>query len=547
MHPIHITVARAAASTAAVLPTVDPENIKDAAPLVALNDFAAVFISIADPVHPTLDEAPDGATLQDDVPTGTPIKDVTETHPKADVAVRTNDPIGTARLSGDVQFAAKGAISAIENPAEPDRHTPPVRHATVPPDPDRSAPLPHQVTAPEPRDPTFSSDRFESVSQARRSVAAEGMPRVFPQAAEIRTHPSQGMAPGVDPARALPVIHPGQGTELFQNAPPKQQVTGQAPTETDPSDLTMTRKTVPDMMVGVRAMQQPVVPPPPQNTLGDAPKRTVEVVEIPHILIPPTPKIEQTAPRIEGHPVARMVGPDLPRLRPDIAADHHLSPRPRESAAWDGSADTTPRRGLAPEMRPLQKPQGPLFAGQGPAVSQKLTGVDRLDPWAGDLMPDHEITLRGSTEVSKPGVQPIPLAGHQNTPMAQHVARQIAETLQQMPNRPVEITLNPQELGRVRLSLSSSEAGIVVHLLAERPETMDLMRRQISDLQSAFQDIGYRDIRFSFSDQRQSGTEGNDPDRNTGTGAKELVHGTPEHSTEITLSTVPVTGLDIRL
>lgn len=64
----------------------------------------------------------------------------------------------------------------------------------------------------------------------------------------------------------------------------------------------------------------------------------------------------------------------------------------------------------------------------------------------------------------------------------------------------MEIRLSPEELGRVRLAVSSSEAGIIVNVLAERPETMDLLRRNIGDLESAFQDLGYEDIAFSFSD-----------------------------------------------
>lgn len=88
-----------------------------------------------------------------------------------------------------------------------------------------------------------------------------------------------------------------------------------------------------------------------------------------------------------------------------------------------------------------------------------------------------------------------------------YIARQVAEALQGMPNRPVEISLSPEELGRVRLALSTSEAGIVVNVLAERQETADLMRRHISNLEAAFHDIGYNDITFSFSSGAQTHEE----------------------------------------
>ena len=76
--------------------------------------------------------------------------------------------------------------------------------------------------------------------------------------------------------------------------------------------------------------------------------------------------------------------------------------------------------------------------------------------------------------------------------------RMMAEVLQQAPQRPVEITLSPEELGRVRLHLTTAEATIIVSVLAERSETTDLMRRHISELQSAMHDIGYTDVTFEF-------------------------------------------------
>lgn len=84
-----------------------------------------------------------------------------------------------------------------------------------------------------------------------------------------------------------------------------------------------------------------------------------------------------------------------------------------------------------------------------------------------------------------------------------HVARQIADVAQHMPSRPVEISLSPEELGRVRLSVSASEAGLTVTVLAERPETLDLMRRHIHSLEQEFQALGYEGVDFSFSDGQQ--------------------------------------------
>ena len=80
------------------------------------------------------------------------------------------------------------------------------------------------------------------------------------------------------------------------------------------------------------------------------------------------------------------------------------------------------------------------------------------------------------------------------------IARQMAEALQKLPDKPVEIALNPRELGRVRMSISAVEAGITVNVIAERPETLDLMRRNIDQLAREFQSIGYEDINFAFAE-----------------------------------------------
>ncbi|MGO4851649.1 flagellar hook-length control protein FliK [Phaeovulum sp. W22_SRMD_FR3] len=88
---------------------------------------------------------------------------------------------------------------------------------------------------------------------------------------------------------------------------------------------------------------------------------------------------------------------------------------------------------------------------------------------------------------------------------AQAVAVQIAGALSSLPDRPVELALSPEELGKVRLTLSHGhDGGISVAVQAERPETLDLMRRNIDQLASDFRDMGYSSIDFSFSGGQNS-------------------------------------------
>jgi len=77
-------------------------------------------------------------------------------------------------------------------------------------------------------------------------------------------------------------------------------------------------------------------------------------------------------------------------------------------------------------------------------------------------------------------------------------AAQLASALAVAPAGRAEILLDPEELGRVRLTLVTSPEGVSVAVLAERPETLDLLRRGADGLADEFRALGFREIGFSF-------------------------------------------------
>ncbi|KIN65911.1 Flagellar hook-length control protein FliK [Sulfitobacter noctilucae] len=163
--------------------------------------------------------------------------------------------------------------------------------------------------------------------------------------------------------------------------------------------------------------------------------------------------------------------------------------------------------------------------------------------FASDIDPLTGLRADAATIQATQGTTPLT-----RTDMPQHLSRQIVEALQHMPNRPVGISLSPEELGRVRLALSSSESGIVVSVLAERPETMDLLRRHIASLETAFENIGYSDIAFSFfgDNPDQTGDSGETGSHQTSkTTINEIQHDAAAHQIDLTLAAT--VGLDIRL
>jgi hypothetical protein len=84
----------------------------------------------------------------------------------------------------------------------------------------------------------------------------------------------------------------------------------------------------------------------------------------------------------------------------------------------------------------------------------------------------------------------------------------------------VEVRLQPEELGRIRLSIHPTELGHSVQVNAERPETLDLIRRHIDILAGDLRERGFGTLDFSFGqDARQMhrgpmpGSEDSRPDR----------------------------------
>ncbi len=187
------------------------------------------------------------------------------------------------------------------------------------------------------------------------------------------------------------------------------------------------------------------------------------------------------------------------------------------------------------------KPYGsvPMPATQAVVSPQDAATISKVQMAEGD-----PLQISRSDALVAPTANQLQQLHHRiEAPM--HVARQMADALQSMPNRPVEIALNPEELGRVRLAMSASDAGLTVTILTERPETMDLMRRHIASLETAFQEIGYDNVNFSFAG-------GSDPQNDTDTAEDTTPRPMPDpedlaQDDMVSLTLGPVSGLDLRL
>ncbi|MEQ3708390.1 MAG: flagellar hook-length control protein FliK [Tateyamaria sp.] len=256
----------------------------------------------------------------------------------------------------------------------------------------------------------------------------------------------------------------------------------------------------------------------------------------------PKPHTVATMSLLERH-----LGGHAVRFLPDnsqsTAASHEMEAHGVQQAgnlidAKDGSTAALPQSGLT-DLAKAQATQR-LMASQ--------SNADLLSNAAQGDMPQEAVwdVRPGTASTGVAAGTPIAVRPE----LAANISHQMAEAMRVALDRSVEIALNPKELGRVRMVLSPSDAGVTLNILAERPETLELMRRNIDDLAKSFADLGYEDISFSF-DQNEQMTD--DSAKQSGD-AHDGMSGEPDVSGEPTIPIIPTSqlviapdGVDMRL
>ena len=225
-----------------------------------------------------------------------------------------------------------------------------------------------------------------------------------------------------------------------------------------------------------------------------------------------------------------------------------------QSAAGDGGVDAPEPVNVAKNLKAAvtQAAVTQAVAGQARVADQSLAADD---PVAADMAtkadaaaaptatPAPQFTAAQSSfadMVAKAGAEPIPsdplademaadsnagpslLGDPQKTENAQSALRvdvlraelaraagqQMAYAISQHKDGQIELTLSPEELGRVRMTLVPSVEGMMVNIQADRDETLEMLRRNIESLASEFRDMGYSDVSFAFSQQMGQGHTG---------------------------------------
>jgi hypothetical protein len=151
--------------------------------------------------------------------------------------------------------------------------------------------------------------------------------------------------------------------------------------------------------------------------------------------------------------------------------------------------------GRAPEPWPsaVSTPQGDAGmawfpgAARSPAWAETAAGTaEATIPAAAQAQPSSPATPLAAA--SRPETPPVPLSG---------LAEPLVEAIR-AGERDVTVTLSPQELGAIRVHVTGEGEALRLMIVAERPETLDLMRRHADALRADLAGAGLGGTTLGF-------------------------------------------------
>jgi hypothetical protein len=156
-----------------------------------------------------------------------------------------------------------------------------------------------------------------------------------------------------------------------------------------------------------------------------------------------------------------------------------------------------------------------------------------------------------SLSLPTPPNAPAPAVGQANPPasLPATLPADIATVVSARSDGPVELRLSPEELGRLHLHLHSDGDVLRVTVLAERPETLDLLRRHADLLIHEIRAAGFAGGSFTFAGWGGGSAGGRaEAPANPAARADLPEGGFHDPATSGSVPMIPsVTGLDLRL
>lgn len=233
----------------------------------------------------------------------------------------------------------------------------------------------------------------------------------------------------------------------------------------------------------------------PSVAFNPAPRAGAAIPERQDVTRLPLDMSMPAASPVAGGPAALKAGRPVGDVRPGLAfRQGRVLAKP---ALPEGPAATT--AGPDPFLR----------SGGGTAMASAMT-LAQTEPNAAERSLDPIVTAQaeapGQARQGAPApAAPSPFAAAQGAPPQ---VSQISAAIRGSTDPTFDIHLSPAELGKVRITLTPSDTGIIVSVLADRPETLDLLRRHADLLAQDFREMGYESAAFSFGAGGQSDAGG---------------------------------------
>lgn len=189
---------------------------------------------------------------------------------------------------------------------------------------------------------------------------------------------------------------------------------------------------------------------------------------------------------------------DIP-LQQEPQTDISKAAQP-EIVLKEGRKAETPvetRSGQTPRAEPPKHAptvvQMQLSATQKPREKQDFAGLAEPE----DIAAPRESAPVSSARDTATALQYMTASARADT--ARAIAGQMAAVINARPQAgTIEVALNPEELGRVSIVLNGREDGFQISIAAERPETLEIMRRHIAVLEAEFKNLGLGDLSFNL-------------------------------------------------
>lgn len=189
-----------------------------------------------------------------------------------------------------------------------------------------------------------------------------------------------------------------------------------------------------------------------------------------------------------------MLQPD-PRLHATPSPVTLRAPGDAYRSVADLPTTGQPHEGAAPdETRTTQ-----TLAVAGAALPRQASDSAHPTRIPGRAMRDQPLLATGPMLSTPPPTSVAPGAAPAVQLPNAAVVAQVVAALQSGGGAQLQIALAPEELGQVRLSLIATDGGLHVAIQSERPETLDLLRRNIAQLEEELRALGYASVSFGFT------------------------------------------------